>query len=69
MIGPVESFLLFLPLFLAVNIVAAAPGRESLRDILRAGLRHFVIGTVILVAASAGIYLLMEWVLSRPPLF
>ena len=63
------SILLFLPIFLAVNIVAALPGRTSIRTAVRVGARHFAYGTVIIFAASALLHFLMVWLLSRPPLW
>ena len=63
------SILLFLPIFLVVNLVAAMPGRESIRTAVRVGVRHFVYGTVIIFAASALLHFLMVWLLNHPPLW
>jgi hypothetical protein len=64
-----ESFLLFLPVFLVVNLVAAVPGRADLRDAARAGLRTFVVGTVVLIVVSTILFFLMGWMITRPPLW
>lgn len=61
--------LLFLPVFLVINLVAASPGREDLRAIARLGFRHFVIGTVAVFAGSAVLYFLMNWLISIRPLW
>lgn len=63
------NILLFIPVFLIVNIVAAVPGRRDLREALRVGIRHFVYGTVALLAAGGVLFLLMEWLTRRTPLW
>ena len=64
-----ESILFFLPLFLVVNLVAAVPGRDELKNAMRVGFRHFVTGTLILFVGCAAFYWLMEWLISIPPLW
>lgn len=63
------SFLLFLPIFLAVNLIAAIPGRADLKEALRVGLRHFLYGTLIVVVSCVVLHYLMVWLIARPPLF
>jgi hypothetical protein len=63
------SFVLFLVIFLVINLVAAVPGRATVREITRAGLRHFVVGTVIVVVSCVVLYFLMNWLISLPPLW
>lgn len=63
------SIVLFLPVFLAINLAAAIPGRPVLRDALRIGFRHFVVGTAVIFAGSAALHFLMEWLIRRPPLW
>lgn len=66
MISVTEHVLLFLPLFLAVNLCAAIPGRVGLREILRQALRNFLFGTGLMVACVVIFYLFFNW-LSAPP--
>ena len=63
------TILLFLPVFLAVNIAAAIPGRADLKDAVRVGMRHFLYGTVIIAAGTVLLHLLMVWLLDREPLW
>ncbi|NRA95803.1 MAG: hypothetical protein HRU14_06290, partial [Planctomycetes bacterium] len=50
--------LLFLPLFLVINLVAAVPGRADLKDVAKVGFRHFYTGTAMLIGTSAVLYFL-----------
>ena len=34
------QWLLFIPLFVVINLIAAVPGRDDLKDAVRVGLRH-----------------------------
>jgi len=63
------SILLFLPIYLGVNLVAAVPGRGSLREAARVGFRRFLWGTLIIFAGTLILHLLLVWMLSRPPLW
>ncbi|HMS16794.1 MAG TPA: hypothetical protein PKA37_08125 [Planctomycetota bacterium] len=63
------NFLLFLPLFLLVNMVAAVPGRRDLKEAARVGFRHFVVGTVVLLIVGTALFLLMAWFTRRTPLW
>lgn len=69
MMGIGATIGLFLVIFLVINLVAAAPGRPEIRDVVRVGLRHFVMGSVIIIVASAALYFLFNWLISRPPLW
>ncbi len=69
MLSLVESVLFFLPVFLIINVVAAVPGRPDVRTAVKAGLRHFAIGTLTLIVSCAVLHLLMSWLISRPPLW
>lgn len=59
--------LLFLPLFLVINLVAAVPGRDDLKDVVKVGFRHFYAGTTALVVVSAVLYFFMGWVITSEP--
>ncbi len=59
-----QSLFLFLPLCLVISIITCTPGRRDFREIWKQGLRLFLVTTFWVVAASIGIYFLMEWVLS-----
>lgn len=61
--------LLFLPLFLVINLVAAVPGREDLKDVAKVGIRHFYLGTTTLVVVSCVLYFLMGWLIDIEPLW
>ena len=61
--------LLFLPLFLVINLVAAVPGREDLKDVVKVGFRHFNVGTVTLIVISVVLYFLMGWLIDIEPLW
>jgi len=63
------SIVLFLPVFLAVNLVASLPGHADIKAALRTGVRHFVVGTVIILVGSAILHFLMVWLLGRGPLW
>jgi hypothetical protein len=65
--SPLVNFLLFLPLFLLVNFVAAVPGRKDLKEAMRVGFRHFVVGTIVLIVAGTLLFLLMDWFTRRTP--
>lgn len=62
-----HSAMLFIPLFLVVNLIAAAPGRDDLKDAVRVGLRHSLFGTVALVVISTVLYFLMGWIIDSRP--
>ncbi|HGY90146.1 MAG TPA: hypothetical protein ENK43_03120 [Planctomycetes bacterium] len=59
-----QSLLLFLPLCLVISIITCTPGRRDFREILKHGLRLFLVTTFWVVAASVVIYFVMEWILS-----
>ena len=61
--------LLFLPLFLVINLVAAVPGREDLKDVVKVGFRNFYVGTVTLIVISVVLYFLMGWLIDIEPLW
>ena len=61
--------LLFLPLFLVINLVAAVPGRTDLKEIAKVGMRHFYAGTATLIVVSIVLYFLMGWLIDIEPLW
>jgi len=61
------QWLLFIPLFVVINLIAAVPGRDDLKDAVRVGLRHAGQGVVALVGISFVLYFLMSWVLTSEP--
>ena len=64
-----QSILLFIPLFFAINLVAAIPGRRNLNEIFKVGFRQFLTGSVVLLVACSLLFLLMGWLTGRAPLF
>ena len=64
-----QSCLLFFPLFLAINLVAAVPGRESLKEAVRIGVRHTIVGTTVLVVVSTVLFFFMSWMSGLEPLW
>jgi hypothetical protein len=66
---PLVSFALFVPVFLCLELISAAPGRESVRDVVRRGLRNFGRHFVLLAAGAAAFHYVTNFFLSRPPLW
>lgn len=60
-----ENLMLFLPLNYAVCIVSTALRRKDLSVILKQGTRLFIGMSIAVVVASAAIYGILEFVLSR----
>jgi hypothetical protein len=60
---------LFLPAFLVLELVSAAPGRPDLDQVMRHGLRNFGRHLVYLVLICAGLHFFAEFMVSRPPLW
>ena len=63
------QWLLFIPLFLVINLVAAVPGRSDLKDVAKVGFRHFYTGTAMLIGASTVLYFLLGWLIGIEPLW
>lgn len=63
------SWLLFIPLFLVINLIAAVPGRDDLREVVKVGVRHACVGAIALIVISAVLYFLMGWILTTEPLW
>lgn len=63
------SIALFLPLFLVVNVLAAIPGRRDLGAAIRLGVRHAVVGSLVLTAVCVVCYFAFGWLLVNPPLW
>ena len=61
------QWLLFIPLFVVINLVAAVPGRSDLREVVRVGMRHAIVGAVTLIVVSFVLYFLMGWVIGTQP--
>jgi hypothetical protein len=60
---------LFVPLFLALELVSAAPGRRDLDHVVRHGLRNFGRHLVYLVLICAGLHFFTVFMVGRPPLW
>jgi len=69
MLDITTALLLFLPLFLVVNLLAALPGRRDLREVVKVGLRHTGLGAAVLIGVCIACHFLFGWLLSRPPLW
>ena len=65
----IHALLLFLPLFIVVNLVASVPGREDLSQALRIGLRHTLKGLAIFVLATVAVHFVLGWGIDHGPLF
>jgi hypothetical protein len=59
---------LFLPLFLCMELVMAAPGRDRLEDVLKCGLRNFGRHVTLLVLGAVAFHLVTGWFVGRAPL-
>ncbi len=59
---------LFLPLFLCMELVMAAPGRDAMRDVLRHGVRNFGRHVVLLILGAVAFHFVTGWFAGRPPL-
>ena len=64
-----ENILFFIPVFFAVNLLAAIPGQDDLGLAIRAGVRNFIVGSGFMAGGCALLYFVFEWLLSRPPLW
>lgn len=60
---------LFLPAFLVLELVSAAPGRPDLDMVMKHGLRNFGRHVVYLVLICAGLHFVSEFLVRRPPLW
>jgi hypothetical protein len=60
---------LFIPVFLALELVSAAPGRPDLDQVIRHGLRNFGRHLVYLVVICAGLHFFTNFMVQRPPLW
>jgi hypothetical protein len=60
---------LFLPAFLVLELLSAAPGRPDLDQVMRHGLRNFGRHVVYLVLICAGLHFFAEFMVRRPPLW
>jgi hypothetical protein len=60
---------LFIPVFLVLELVSAAPGRPDLDQAVRHGLRNFGRHLVYLVLICAGLHVFTNFMVSRPPLW
>jgi hypothetical protein len=60
---------LFLPAFLVLELVSAAPGRPDLDEVMRHGCRNFGRHVVYLVLICAGLHFFSEFMVRRPPLW
>jgi hypothetical protein len=60
---------LFLPIFLALELVSAAPGRRDLGVVVRHGVRNFGRHLVILVVSVAALHFFVELMITIPPLW
>jgi hypothetical protein len=63
------TFVLFLPVFLVLELVSAAPGRPSLDQVVRHGLRNFGRHLVYLVLICAGLHFFTSFMVKVPPLW
>ena len=63
------AFILFVPVFLAINVLAAIPGRDDLRQALKVGVRHFAIWSAVLIGAAIVLDLLILFLKGTHPLF
>jgi hypothetical protein len=61
--------LLFLPVFLVLELVSAAPGRMDLGMVARHGVRNFGRHLVILIVVCVGLHLFTEFMIDRAPLW
>lgn len=60
---------LFLPVFLVLELVSAAPGRPDLDQVIRHGLRNFGRHLVYLVAICAALHFFTVFMVNRAPLW
>jgi hypothetical protein len=60
---------LFLPVFLVLELISAAPGRKDLDQVVRHGLRNFGRHVVYLVLICAGLHFFTEFMVHRAPLW
>lgn len=63
------TLLLFLPAFLVLELVSAAPGRSDLDEVMRHGFRNFGRHVVYLALVCAGLHFFSEFMVRRPPLW
>ncbi|MCA9320696.1 MAG: hypothetical protein KDB53_08180 [Planctomycetes bacterium] len=56
-----QNLLLFLPLALVISLITSALRRDSLAEILRHGVRSFLIMTAAILGGAVVIYFVMEW--------
>jgi hypothetical protein len=66
---PLVSLGLFIPVFLCLELVSAAPGRESTKDVVKRGLRNFGRHFVLLALGAAAFHYVTAFFLGRPPLW
>jgi hypothetical protein len=60
---------LFLPVFLVLELVSAAPGRPDLDEVIRHGLRNFGRHLVYLVAICAALHFFTSFMVRTSPLW
>jgi hypothetical protein len=60
---------LFLPAFLVLELVSAAPGRPDLEQVVRHGLRNFGRHVVYLALICAALHFFSELMVRRSPLW
>jgi hypothetical protein len=60
---------LFLPVFLVLELVSAAPGRPDLDQVLRHGFRNFGRHVVYLAIICAGLHFFSEFMVRHSPLW
>jgi hypothetical protein len=60
---------LFLPVFLVLELISAAPGRPDLDQAIRHGLRNFGRHFVYLVIICAALHFLTNFMVGRAPLW
>jgi hypothetical protein len=60
---------LFLPVFLVLELVSAAPGRPDLDQVVRHGLRNFGRHLVYLALICAALHFFAEFMVRRNPLW
>ena len=63
------SILLFFPVFLVICMVCALPGKVSIQEARRAGLRQFLVGSAWMLFGSLAFSLISKWFLGRAPLW
>ena len=69
MIGLGTTIALFIPVFLVLELLTAAPGRRELRDVVRVGVRSFGRHLVYIALGCAALHFLTEFMHGRAPLW